>query len=85
MTFARQDDTLEWREQAACRGHDSDLWFPPKGGEGGGKAKKVCDRCPVQAECLDYALDTNQIFGIWGGLNQKERLVARRRRREGVA
>ncbi len=43
-------------------------------------AKRVCDQCTVQQACLDYALDTNQDSGIWGGLTEEERRVIRRRR-----
>jgi WhiB family redox-sensing transcriptional regulator len=36
-------------------------------------AKSVCRRCPVQHDCLDYAITENEQFGIWGGLNPSER------------
>ena len=37
------------------------------------KAKQVCDECPVSADCLEYALETNQDSGIWGGTSEEER------------
>jgi WhiB family transcriptional regulator, redox-sensing transcriptional regulator len=61
-----------WFEQAACAGTDPDAWYPAKG-EASRAAKRVCARCPVTAECLDYALATNQTHGIWGGLSVMQR------------
>jgi len=40
----------------------------------------VCAECEASRECLDFALDTNQDSGIWGGLTEEERRVIRRRR-----
>ena len=36
-------------------------------------AKKVCARCPVRQKCLQYAFDSGERYGIWGGLNEVER------------
>jgi WhiB family redox-sensing transcriptional regulator len=44
------------------------------------KAKAVCASCPVQAHCLDYALENSIKYGIWGGLNEEERAQERRSR-----
>jgi WhiB family redox-sensing transcriptional regulator len=44
------------------------------------KAKTVCLSCPVQAQCLAYALGNSIMHGIWGGLNEEERARERRRR-----
>jgi WhiB family redox-sensing transcriptional regulator len=61
-----------WRDQAACRGADLDLFFPSRG-ESAEPVRQVCAGCPVRQPCLDYAL-TNQIqHGIWGGLAERER------------
>lgn len=43
-------------------------------------AKQVCASCPVQAECLEYAIDANEIHGVWGGLGQRDRQRLRRER-----
>lgn len=65
-----------WRLQALCAqiggSPEQDLWFVKKGGSTR-KAKKVCLACPVRAECLDYALETKQRFGVWGGLTEHQR------------
>jgi len=73
--------------RAACRGPDVImLFFGPEGetqaerGIRERKAKVVCAACPLQAECLDYALRHPVHYGIWGGLN-KEELSSERRRR----
>ena len=72
----------EWRRTAACRDTDPDLFFPV--GTTGqallqiAKAKEVCGECPVSTECLEYALETNQDSGIWGGTSEEERRQMRR-------
>ena len=43
------------------------------------RAKQVCGECPVKVDCLDYALETNQDSGIWGGTSEEERRTLRRR------
>lgn len=71
-----------WRRQAICRDTDPELFFPV-GTTGAAlvqidRAKQVCGECPVQSECLQYAIDTNQDAGIWGGLSEDERRALRR-------
>src|SRR6266508_2675868 len=61
-----------WQDQARCRQHDPDLFFDPRG-RAERKAKAICERCPVRSECLMLALDSHAEFGVWGGLNTKER------------
>jgi WhiB family redox-sensing transcriptional regulator len=74
-----------WRDHALCRDTDPELFFPV--GTTGialvqiDKARQVCRECTVRGECLEYALDTNQDSGIWGGLSEEERRVIRRQRR----
>lgn len=70
--------TGDWREDAACAGMDTELWFParayPKGAElkRVWKAQEVCVSCPVRLECLTFALRTGQ-RGIWGGMTEEQR------------
>jgi WhiB family transcriptional regulator, redox-sensing transcriptional regulator len=70
-------------DQAACRHHDPELFFPVSavgpGREQTESAKRVCRTCPVLAECLDWALATAIPFGVVGGLSEAERLAIRRR------
>ena len=72
-----------WRGDAICRDTDPELFFPV-GTTGQAllqidRAKQVCGECPVQPDCLQYALDTNQDAGIWGGTSEEERRSIRRR------
>ncbi|MCH5672161.1 WhiB family transcriptional regulator [Streptomyces gilvus] len=74
-----------WRDQAACRNEDPDLFFPI-GTSGPAllqteQAKAVCARCPVRDECLEWALDHGEILGVWGGTGEMERRALQRRRR----
>ncbi len=80
-------DKLDWQESAACRDYDNGLFFGPEQGEHElerqqreAEAKAVCQRCVVIEPCLEFAMDTNQKYGIWGGLNEKERASLKRRR-----
>jgi WhiB family transcriptional regulator, redox-sensing transcriptional regulator len=80
LTLANADYT--WRKGAICRDTDPDLFFPV-GTTGHAlvqidRAKEVCGQCPVKVDCLDYALETNQDSGIWGGTSEDERRVLRR-------
>lgn len=61
-----------WMGKALCAEVDNDLFFPEKGGTTA-PAKAICARCPVSAECLDYALTHEERFGIWGGTSERER------------
>ena len=75
-----------WRMHAACRDEDPDLFFPigstgPALGQVE-EAKAVCRRCPVQEECLRWALENNQDAGVWGGLGESERRALKRRTRQ---
>ncbi|MGD1222580.1 MULTISPECIES: WhiB family transcriptional regulator [Streptomyces] len=84
----------DWRESAACRSVDPDLFFPI-GHTGPAvfqieEAKAVCRACPVRDACLRWALDTGQAIGIWGGTSEAERRAlarreARRRSRDTTA
>lgn len=61
-----------WVHRAACTGLDPELFYPDKGLPVL-EAKKVCRRCPVRVECLDWAIETRERFGVWGGLSPLER------------
>jgi WhiB family redox-sensing transcriptional regulator len=61
-----------WRELAACRGTDLELFFPGRG-ESAGPARQVCAACPVRQACLDYAITNRIAYGVWGGLTERER------------
>jgi len=73
----------EWRDDSACAGADDALFFPPAEDESlAMPAKKICAGCPVQQQCLQYALATNQTEGVWGGMSSGDRRRLRRRIRD---
>jgi WhiB family redox-sensing transcriptional regulator len=80
--FCVDDDArgLAWQDRALCAQTDPEAFFPEKGGSTR-EAKKVCRTCEVQSECLEYALEHDERFGIWGGLSERER----RRLKRGTA
>lgn len=68
-----------WRKDAACKGKDTNLWFPARGDYlTAREAKAICATCPVRQECLDDGL--REKVGIRGGLSEKERQRMRGRR-----
>jgi len=67
-----------WQERALCAQTDPEAFFPEKGGSTR-EAKRICTTCEVRAECLEYALEHDERFGIWGGLSERERRRIKRR------
>jgi WhiB family transcriptional regulator, redox-sensing transcriptional regulator len=71
----------QWRDRAACRGAETEMFFPD--GTAGPalrdieRAKRICGGCPVRARCLDWAVDHGAAFGIWGGFTEDERRAIR--------
>src|ERR1035438_3986155 len=79
QVFVSPDDVdeLGWQDQALCAQTDPEAFFPEKGGSTR-EAKRVCRSCEVRAECLEYALENDERFGIWGGLSERERRKVKR-------
>lgn len=81
----------DWREDAACRypphDLDADAWFARQqrlvDRETIRLVKAVCDDCPVRAACLEYAFDTRQPWGVWGGMTAVERGTAYHQQKTG--
>ena len=76
------DRAQSWRDDAQCRGVDAAVFFP-LGSTGAAvgaikAAQAVCRRCAVQEPCLEFAIETRQETGIWGGTTENERQVLRR-------
>ncbi|MGX7681002.1 WhiB family transcriptional regulator [Jatrophihabitans sp. DSM 45814] len=71
----------EWQTGGACRGLDSSTFFHPENERGPSKmrrerqAKEVCARCPVTQRCLQWALETREPYGVWGGRTTEERAL----------
>lgn len=76
-----------WQMKGLCRGNHSYLFFPPSTVERKDdrerreiKAKAICSVCPVKEDCLEFAVEIKEPYGIWGGLTETERrqVIARR-------
>jgi WhiB family transcriptional regulator, redox-sensing transcriptional regulator len=61
-----------WRQRAACRGVDPDIFYPVSD-EDAEEAKAVCASCTVRQACLEYSLAAREREGVWGGLTERER------------
>ncbi|GGH37621.1 WhiB family transcriptional regulator [Microbacterium album] len=72
-----EDNALAWQSDALCAQTDPEAFFPEKGGSTR-DAKRICSSCDVRAECLEYALQNDERFGIWGGLSERERRKLKR-------
>jgi len=86
LTWVRETewDQDDWRLHAICKDSNAELFFPI-GSTGHAlemidAAKEVCQKCTVAEPCLQFALDTNQEAGVWGGFTEEERRVIRRER-----
>ncbi|TWP48362.1 WhiB family transcriptional regulator [Lentzea tibetensis] len=73
-----QGDEQDWQERALCAQTDPEAFFPEKGGSTR-EAKRICLGCEVRSECLEYALQHDERFGIWGGLSERERRKLKKR------
>jgi WhiB family transcriptional regulator, redox-sensing transcriptional regulator len=71
---------LGWMDSALCAQTDPEAFFPEKGGSTR-EAKRTCRACEVRAECLEYALEHDEHYGVWGGLSEAERKRLRSRQR----
>lgn len=74
-------DRTHWRDDAACRHADPELFFPV--GTAGpalrqiGQAKRICQACPVRTPCLGWALNHGLELGICRGATEEERRALR--------
>jgi WhiB family transcriptional regulator, redox-sensing transcriptional regulator len=81
------DNRAGWWARAACASADPELFFPISYSGPAlrqvARAKAICARCPIQQECLRYALDAGSVQGVWGGMTEDERrLLLQRRKRQ---
>lgn len=75
----------DWLKEAECRNHDPELWFTDGKDDKGNRlkvaqAQSICHTCPVQVQCLQWATDTRQQYGVWGGEKRIEPKVPHRKR-----
>lgn len=74
-------DEYAWMLHSSCRGADTREFFPSNG-LGVEAAQRICEGCPVQEQCLEYALENRIEQGVWGGASERERRrILRSRRR----
>jgi WhiB family redox-sensing transcriptional regulator len=73
-----EENPLAWQSDSLCAQTDPEAFFPEKGGSTR-DAKRICQSCEVKAQCLEYALQNDERFGIWGGLSERERRKLRKR------
>ena len=80
--------TTHWRDSASCRGISGDVFITPGDADDEPpwptqRQLAHCGRCPVTAQCLDYALRYRVEFGTWGGVTayQRRQLTRRQSRR----
>ncbi len=74
----------DWTVAARCRGSEVDVFFVrslPEARE----ALKLCTRCEVKQDCLEYAVDEGIELGVWGGLTERQRRAYARRTQTNVA
>lgn len=76
-TGLRSITDTSWHTQAVCHcldPYEAEIFFPmPRDHAAIAEAKALCALCPVQRECLNYALENDLHEGIWGGLTEAER------------
>ncbi len=86
-------DASYWQQQANCLGVDPDLFFPKdvrragpghknEDSEETALGRMVCSGCDVRVDCLEYAIDNREKFGMWGGTTADERELIIKRRRQ---
>ena len=64
---------ITWWDRSLCAQADPDAFFPEKG-DSTKDAKRICNSCESRVACLDYALKTNERYGVWGGFSPRERV-----------
>jgi WhiB family redox-sensing transcriptional regulator len=82
----RPANDWSWQLLAACSRTDGSIFYAPDRERGAavrrreGRAKEICQQCPVLEPCLQLALENRETHGVWGGLNtaERQRLLKRR-------
>ena len=69
---------INW-DDAACNGQETSVFFDHEDSRGQKRvvllnaARSICSTCTIRSACLDFALQSGQQFGVWGGLTAAER------------
>ena len=77
-------EPTKWKALGLCFQTYDERFFPDRG-PASQEIKRLCGVCPVEAECLEYALETKPRHGIWGGKNSRERERMLKERKLGKA
>ena len=71
---------MEWRELSICESlpwDEKKYFFGDAKGIGTHKqhemARLYCYTCPVQLECLEWCVEEDMFWGVWGGLTESQR------------
>ena len=67
------DKGQDWKDDAACNGMSCDMFFPGENNHYDPRAVTICRGCPVRERCLQFAMNNDIIYGIWGGLTPPQR------------
>lgn len=84
---APKESNYAWQYEGACNNYNPETFYLPFNARADEKrqlikeAKAICKTCPVIKECLDFALNTEERFGVWGGLSAEERQTLLRKRK----
>lgn len=74
-------DKWEWQFEGACNGAETNEFFLEDSMRGKTKrtrelnAVAICNTCPVKQQCLDHALSVPEVYGVWGGMTEDQRLT----------
>jgi WhiB family redox-sensing transcriptional regulator len=68
----QQEKGAPWQLNAMCAQTNPSVFFPEKGSSTN-VAKKICFLCPVEKQCLNYAINSGVEAGVWGGTSPTER------------
>jgi WhiB family redox-sensing transcriptional regulator len=81
MSRSAVSPVTDFFDDAACQDVETSVFFPVSD-TFAGDAKAICAACPVAEQCLEYAIETHQSDGVWGGLTsvERHRLVRRRQK-----
>lgn len=88
QTLTPSAEFWSWRNEAACIGYEELFYHREDEGKGTRRAKEaeakaICSACPVLDVCRDFALETHELYGVWGGLTEAERHRIAGRQRTG--
>jgi WhiB family redox-sensing transcriptional regulator len=78
-------DNWEWQFEGACNGAETNEFFLEESMRGKNKRTRelsaiaICNTCPVKQACLDHALSVPEIYGVWGGMTEEQRLILSKR------